>query len=92
MGRDRVCAYAPEQGRADGKQPPEDLIKRPKCKEKRAHPCFITCQVGDMASFLFFLCLIFLEKVSTFYLIGLLCRLNDLIHEKYLELVSGQLA
>lgn len=47
---------------------------------------------GRHGSFLFFLCFIFLEKGSTFYLIGLLCRLNDLIHEKYLELVSGQLA
>ena len=47
---------------------------------------------GDRASFFIFLCLSFLEKVSTFYLIGFLWRLNELIHEKYLELVSGQLA
>ena len=35
MGQwDRVCAYVPEQGRADGKRSPGDLIKRPSARKR----------------------------------------------------------
>lgn len=71
------------RGKTDGKQPPERLIKRPKCR-KRGPSFFITCQVGDMASFLFSV-LNFPGESEYFLPHRFALRLNDLIHRK----VSG---